>query len=219
MLIRVRDDGIGMTELTLARVFDMFVQADAALNRAYSGLGIGLTLVRRLVELHGGRVAAFSRGPGQGSEFVVHLPVLRMSDRLDREVPAELSDRPVPRRILIVDDSPDGADSLGQVLRLAGHEVEVCYDGQSAVEAAGRLRPDAILLDIGLPGMDGLETARRLDRASDGKRPLLIAVSGYGSDEDRERARRAGFDHYLVKPPDLRRLAEILAELPTGQGD
>ncbi len=215
--VRVRDDGDGIPAELLPRVFDLFMQADRSLERAHGGLGIGLTLVRSLVQLHGGSVEAKSDGPGKGSEFVVRLPVLAAEavDAAARDAgPREASAAGGPRRILVVDDNADAASSMAMLLRLTGHEVEVVHSGQAALQAARGLKPHIVLLDIGLPGMDGNEVARRLRREPDVEDALLVAVSGYGKEEDRSRAWEAGFDHYFTKPLDLKALDDLLAGLP-----
>jgi CheY-like chemotaxis protein/two-component sensor histidine kinase len=205
---RVADTGVGMPPELLPRVFDLFTQADRSLDRAQGGLGIGLSLVKTLVELHGGRVEAHSGGPGRGSEFVVRLPVVTgepvRGASATREGQPRLSgaSRAGSLRVLVVDDNADAATSMALLLRAAGHVTEAAHDGPAAVAAAERFRPDVVLLDIGLPGMDGYEVARRLRAAGDGRRPLLVAVTGYGGDVVRRRATEAGFDHHLVKPVD-----------------
>jgi CheY-like chemotaxis protein len=209
--IRVRDTGIGIPPEMLPHVFDLFTQVDRTLDRAQGGLGIGLTLVRRLVELHGGRATASSPGPGQGSEFVIRLPLLDAAPAEHQAAPAN-SQRTGPRyRILVVDDNRDSADSLAIVLRGEGHEVVTAYDGPSALEEARTSQPQAVLLDIGLPGLDGYEVARRLRQDRDLQHVLLVAMTGYGKSEDRERSRQAGFDAHLVKPVDLDELKSLLS--------
>jgi two-component system CheB/CheR fusion protein len=198
----------------LSSIFDLFTQVDRSLDRSQGGLGIGLTLVHRLVEMHGGRVQAFSAGANQGSEFVVRLPALagETPHEASNNGAAALSAR-CPRCVLVVDDSADGADSLAVLLRLAGHEVRVCNDGPSALAAVDTFRPDVVLLDIGLPGMDGYEVARRLRTRPEMKQALLVALTGYGQDDDRRRSREAGFDHHLVKPADPEALSALFARL------
>jgi signal transduction histidine kinase/DNA-binding response OmpR family regulator len=218
-VLRVRDSGMGIPEEMLGSIFDLFTQVDHSLDRSQGGLGIGLTLVRRLVELHQGQVEAHSDGPGQGSEFVVRLPLRREEGtRLLQdtgEMPSLAHAAAVPRapsrRVLVVDDNRDAAESLALLLSVAGHQTRVCHDGPSAVAAAAEFRPEAVLLDIGLPGMDGYEVARRLRAEPAMPRALLIALTGYGQLEDQRRAHEAGFDHHLVKPADLDALAALLA--------
>jgi signal transduction histidine kinase/DNA-binding response OmpR family regulator len=212
VVLRVRDTGVGIPRDMLTTVFDLFTQAERSLDRAHGGLGIGLTLVRQLVELHGGRVQAFSPGPNQGSEFVVGLPALALA--VESEGPAAEPQVPLlgpRRRVLVVDDNQDAAESLALLLRLAGHDVHVCHDGPAAVAAAVELVPEVVLLDIGLPGMDGFEVARRLRAHPALARTLLVAVTGYGQSQDLDRSREVGFDHHLVKPVDPDTLVEVFA--------
>jgi signal transduction histidine kinase len=208
-VVRVRDNGFGIPADLLPRVFELFTQADRTLDRAEGGLGIGLTLVRSLVEMHGGTVQAFSDGPGKGSEFVVHLPVLPRSQVLI-DPPPPATENGVASRVLVVDDNRDSADSLAVLVRLWGHEARTAHEGLSAVKAARAYRPEAVLLDIGLPGLDGYEVARQLRRDL-GHEVLLVALTGYGQDEDRRKSREAGFDHHLVKPADPNDLRRLLA--------
>jgi signal transduction histidine kinase/DNA-binding response OmpR family regulator len=212
VVLRVRDNGIGIPRDMIAAVFDLFTQVDRALDRSEGGLGIGLTLVRRLVEMHGGTVAAQSDGLGHGSEFIVRLPehALQSAPALPASAPTSISAPPPQRRVLLVDDNVDSADSLGMLLRLNGYEVHVVHDGPAALEAARNLTPDFVVLDIGLPGMDGFEVARRLRVMPQTQEVLLIAVTGYGQTEDRARSFQAGFDHHLVKPVEFSTLHELL---------
>jgi signal transduction histidine kinase/CheY-like chemotaxis protein len=208
--IQVRDDGIGIPADMLGRVFDPFVQTDAAREQAQGGLGIGLTLVQRLVQLHGGRVEAESDGPGRGSVFTVRLPAPR-DDAPVRAPETRSSAPPPPRRVLVVDDNVDAAQSLADALRDAGHVVWVENDGLSALACADAFQPDVALIDIGMPGIDGYEVARRL-RATHPRTSLrLVALTGYGQEGDVRSARSAGFDVHLVKPADLERIAAALA--------
>jgi signal transduction histidine kinase/DNA-binding response OmpR family regulator len=214
-VIRVRDTGIGIPPAMLGSVFDLFTQVNHSLDRSEGGLGIGLTLVRRLVELHGGSVRATSDGPGLGSEFTVRLPAAEFEEQApgggDSDRGADNSEAPQgPRRVLIVDDNEDGADSLARLLRLDGHTVRLAHNGPAALTVAKDFRPDAVVLDIGLPGMDGYEVARRLRCQPDSRGALLIAVTGYGRDEDRLLAHQAGFDYHFVKPADLEVLRQAL---------
>lgn len=207
-VVSVRDDGIGIPQSELQSVFDMFTQVDRSSRRAQGGLGIGLTLVRSLVAMHGGRVEARSPVEGGGSEFVVTLPVLAaatLKPRVDASIPLFPA-----RRLLIVDDNADAADSLGDLLSTLGATVRVVHSGQEALTAVPTFRPDAVLLDIGMPGMDGYEVARRIRATVGQQRVLLVAVTGWGQDHDQERARAAGFDHHMVKPPDLAELRHVL---------
>jgi two-component system CheB/CheR fusion protein len=195
----------------LSKVFDLFTQADRAIDRAQGGLGIGLTLVRRLVELHGGRVEAFSEGPGRGSEFVIRLAVAEEAAPERADVPA-VPAGPRPGRVLVVDDNVDAADSLCLLLEVTGHTTRQAHDGPSAIELATSFQPDVVLLDIGLPGLDGYEVARRMRRQAVTAGSLIVAISGYGQQEDRVKAREAGFDHHLTKPVVFGDLQAILAQ-------
>jgi PAS domain S-box-containing protein len=212
--VRVADTGAGIPADMLPRVFDLFIQVDRTIDRSEGGLGIGLTLVRSLTEMHGGTVEAFSAGSGKGSEFVVRLPVLTAHDARPEPGPRPGSNGQSGshRRVLVVDDNRDVADSLADVLRLSGHEVRTLYDGLPVAGEVRAYRPQAVVLDIGLPGMDGYEVARRL-RTEFGPELCLLAVSGYGQDEDRRRAFDAGFDHHLTKPADPAMVAAILARV------
>jgi len=202
VIVRVRDNGIGIAPELLPRIFDLFVQATRALDRAYGGLGIGLTLVQKLVKMHGGSVEARSEGIGHGSEFIVRLPILPGPVAVPPPPPAPPA-RETPRRMLIVDDNEDSARSMSTLQRLRGHETRTAFTGPDAVAAAAEFAPEVVLLDIGLPGMDGYEVARRLRAMPALAGAFLVAMSGYGSDEDRTHAREAGFDEYLVNPVDL----------------
>ena len=213
-VVAVRDDGLGIPADMLATVFDMFTQLGQAPERTQSGLGIGLTLVRRLVEMHGGTVEARSDGPGRGSEFVVRLPAAARPAARPAPPPAD----GVPaarRRILIVDDNADAAESLAMLLEMQGHETHLAYDGGEALEAAARLRPDVAILDIGLPTTSGHEVARRLRAEEWGRTMILVALTGWGQQEEVNRSRTAGFDHHLVKPVDVAALTCLLAEAPS----
>ena len=208
--LHVKDNGIGIEPEMLPQIFDLFAQADKSLDRSQGGLGIGLTLVHRLVEMHGGTVEARSEGLGKGSEFIVRLPTLPEPAGGARGETARVIET-VGRNlnILVVDDNVDEAQSLSLVLKMYGHQVKTAYNGPAALDAARMYQPDVVLLDIGLPEMDGYEVARRLPEAVQ-ERPLLIAVTGYGQEENRRRAIEAGFDQYLIKPVDLDRLHQLL---------
>ena len=214
-IVRVRDNGIGIASDTLPTIFDMFMQADTSLERRQSGLGLGLTLVKSLVELHGGTVQACSGGIGQGSEFIVRLPIRVAAPPKQATVPAIGEQATtVPRRILVVDDNKDSAESLAILLRLTGHEAHTAFDGDEAVERAAALRPDVVLLDIGLPVISGYDAARQIRAQPWGKHMVLVAMTGWGHDEDRQKSREAGFDAHLVKPVEHAVLAQLLAESP-----
>jgi len=215
IVIRVRDTGIGIPPDVLPRVFDLFVQADRSLTRSQGGLGIGLTLVKRLVEMHGGQVQAASDGLGRGCEFTVTLPIAPPSEvggdveRRDAAVRAE------SRRVLVVEDDPDSAQSLAMLLQIWGHQVEIAPDGHQALDAARRFEPEIVLLDIGIPGLDGYEVAERL-RSEHGSELKLVALTGYGREDDRQRSRDAGFDRHMTKPLEPPRLRDMLASFDFG---
>jgi len=212
MVARVRDNGLGIAPEMLEPIFDMFVQADHSLERSVSGLGVGLSLSRRLVELHGGSVTASSAGVGQGAQFVVRIP----APDAERAAAARSSaDAGVPgahRRILVVDDNRDFADSLAAMLRAMGHEVRVEHDGLAARGAAQEFRPGLAFVDIGLPRMNGYDVARALREGPATRHATLVAITGWGSPGDRQRAKEAGFDEHMVKPVDVDRLQAILRE-------
>jgi signal transduction histidine kinase/DNA-binding response OmpR family regulator len=211
----VRDSGIGIPPEMLANIFDLFTQVDRSLDRSQGGLGIGLTLVRRLVELHGGTVRATSAGLQQGSEFTVRLPAVAGVPGLEasRNGAGTTARHGRCLRMLVVDDNADAADSLAICLRLTGHEIRVAYDGATALNLATEFVPEVVLLDIGLPEMDGYEIARRIRADERLGRPVLIAVTGYGQETDRARTREAGFDYHLVKPVDPEILTGLIARL------
>jgi CheY-like chemotaxis protein len=212
----VADTGVGLSPELAARVFDLFVQGDRDLDRSQGGLGIGLTLVRRLAEMHGGKVSVQSAGAGQGSEFTVRLPAI--------EAPAEQAvahpaAEPLPaREVLVVEDNADARETLSMLLELAGHRVHAAVDGPEGLRAALEVRPDIMLVDIGLPQMDGYEVARQLRRADGEHQPYMIAITGYGSPEDRQRALDAGFDAHLVKPVDFDALTTVLQRVTSPSG-
>jgi CheY-like chemotaxis protein len=213
-VLRVADDGIGMSAELAARVFDLFVQGDPGIDRSRGGLGIGLTLVRRLAELHGGTAEAASAGRDRGSEFIVRLPA---SASAAATVPRSENVPPVRSRdILIVEDNDDARETLRKLLEFGGHRVRAARDGEAGLHTALSEQIDVVLLDIGLPKMDGYEVARRITQAHRGngrRRPLLIALTGYGLAEDRQRAFEAGFDAHLVKPMDEAEFDKLLSRL------
>jgi len=213
--IRVRDNGIGIEPAVLPVVFDLFTQSSQLDGRGQTGLGIGLALARRLVEMHGGTVHAHSAGQGKGSEFTVRLPRQRSAAAAApncSEPPPPLAT--APRRILLADDNRDALESLAQLLELGGHEIHKAGDGVQALEAANRVRPELVLLDIGMPGMDGYEVARHIRSQPWGRATTLIALTGWGQETDRMRSREAGFDSHCIKPLDLQRLYSLLESLP-----
>lgn len=205
--IEVEDDGLGIDPDLLARVFGLFVQGDRSLARSEGGLGIGLTLVRKLVELHGGRVSAESEGLGQGSKFTVRLPTVAATTIQTPEPEAPRSEEPRPaadrKKVLVVDDNVDTAHGMARLLELSGYDVVIAHDGPSALEISRSARPEVVLLDIGLPGMDGYQVARRIGQETVGNSPALIALTGYCQDRDRDRSREAGFTRHLTKPVDF----------------
>ena len=226
-VIRVRDTGIGIPPDQLPRIFEAFVQIDTSLERSVSGLGIGLTLVKSVVEMHGGAVEAYSAGVGQESELVVRLPLPSDEWRVvsgEKEetggdpLAAQHSPLTTKRSVLVVDDNPDSAESLSMLLHISGNETHIAHDGLQAVEAAERYRPDVVLLDIGLPQLNGYDVCRRIREQPWGKTMVLIALTGWGQEEDRRQSKDAGFDAHLVKPVDYGALMELLATLPAEQG-
>jgi signal transduction histidine kinase/FixJ family two-component response regulator len=211
--VSVRDAGIGIPRDALAAVFDMFAQVDQSLERAQGGLGIGLTLVKRLVEMHGGRVEARSEGVGKGSEFIVRLPVAAPAGAAQSSVRENrLARHNGSRRILIADDNRDSAESMGMLLQLMGNEVRMVHDGMAAVEEAAVFLPEIVLLDIGMPRMSGYEVARRIRAEPWGADMILVALTGWGQDDDKRRAYDAGFDRHFTKPVNPTVLEELLTE-------
>jgi two-component system CheB/CheR fusion protein len=218
-VVRVADTGIGMDKKMLARLFQPFAQADTTLDRSRGGLGLGLALVKGLVELHGGTIAAHSAGSGQGAEFVVWLPLALEEAAADGPVHSRTLVPPSRRRVLIIEDNVDAADSLREALEFSDHEVEVAYNGPAGIANARKRKPDVVFCDIGLPGMDGFDVARAF-RADDAlKGVYLVALSGYALPEDLQRAEEAGFDKHLAKPPDLESLERTLARVPATGGE
>ena len=214
-LIRVKDSGIGISAEQLPLIFDMFTQLDNSLQRTHGGLGIGLTVVKSLVEMHNGTIEAHSPGIGQGCEFTMRLPVCDVRAATpSEEISEEELKRPPSRRILVVDDSVDSATSLATFLQLMGNETFTAFDGLEALQMADAVRPDVVLLDIGMPKLDGYEVARRIRSMPWAERVILVAVTGFGQEEDRQKALEAGFDHHMVKPIDASLLMETLAALP-----
>jgi signal transduction histidine kinase/ActR/RegA family two-component response regulator len=213
IVIKVRDTGIGIPPEKLPQMFELFAQGDRSLARSEGGLGIGLTLVRSLAEMHGGSVTATSEGPGKGSEFMVRLPAVAARAEEIPRLPAKTPQANAHRaRILIVDDNVDMVRGLVRLLELLGHDVQTAYDGPTAVEAARVHRPEFVLLDLGLPGMDGYQVATRLRQEQGSQDAVIIAVTGYGQEDDRCRSREAGFDHHLVKPIDHNVLVTLISQ-------
>lgn len=213
VVIRVKDNGIGIPADKLASVFEMFTQVNESSDMSQGGLGIGLTLVKELVEIHGGTIEPHSAGPGQGSEFVVRLPVLierlqpMTSRRIDMPQPA------TPHRVLIVDDNRDAASSLSMLLKIAGNQTSLAYDGQEALEMAEKSLPEVVLLDIGLPKLSGYDVCRRIREQPWGKNMVLVALTGWAQEEDRRQSQEAGFDHHMVKPVELADLLRVLNDV------
>ena len=210
-VLRVRDSGVGIAPEVLPRIFDLFTQAERSLDRSQGGLGIGLALVQRLVEMHGGTVAA-SSVLGKGSEFVVRLPVVSPPEQQPSLPPTDKAKPTGPSlRVLVVDDNVDTVTTLSMLVQESGHEVRTAYDGSAVLEAALDYRPNVVLLDIGLPGLNGFEVAKRLRQQPTLKNIVLVAMTGYGQESDRKRSQEAGFDHHLVKPGDFGKVLQILA--------
>ncbi|HKV12848.1 MAG TPA: ATP-binding protein [Thermoanaerobaculia bacterium] len=219
-VVRVTDTGVGLSPEMLTKVFEPFTQVESSRKRSEGGLGLGLPLVKKLIELHGGNVEAWSNGPERGSEFVVRLPLLKEEKKIRAALsrpPQKAAVSPASSRkglhVLIVEDNPDGRESLRDLLEIWGCRVELAETGPEGVEKACALRPDIALVDIGLPGMDGNEVARRIRAVLDRDQIALVAMTGYGQPEDRRRAFQAGFDRYLVKPVDPTVLSQLLAEV------
>jgi CheY-like chemotaxis protein len=209
-LLAVKDTGVGIPAEVLPRIFDLFVQSERSLDRSQGGLGIGLTLVRRLVELHDGTIEASSDGAGKGSTFTVRLPAMTAPNpNVGEQIPV-ITAAGKPRRVLIVEDNEDAREMLSILLAQDGHEVRVAHDGPSGLQAALTFRPDVGLLDLGLPGFDGYALARSIRAHDEGKQIYLVALTGYGQSEDRVRSEAAGFDAHVVKPLAINQLAQLL---------
>ena len=214
VVVSIRDNGIGIPTDVLPKIFDMFMQVDRTTNRSQGGLGIGLTLVRSLTELHEGSISARSPGTGKGSEFIVRLPLMKTEPESKALKSKRGANQVLPdRRILVVDDNVDSATSLGMLLKCLGADVQVAHSGPAALAAIESHRPDVVLLDIGMPGMDGYEVAKRIRERAEFGEITLIALTGWGQEEDRRRTREAGFNHHLVKPADITTLKSLLVSL------
>ncbi len=213
VVVSVKDTGIGIPKDMVPKIFDMFTQVDRSLEKSQGGLGIGLSLVKRLVEMHAGNVAAHSEGQGQGSEFVVRLPIEKASSpKRNVEDKAKVSSASSRRRILVADDNKDAATTLAMMLRIMGNEVRTANDGLEAVEVGTAFQPDVVMLDIGMPKLNGYEACRRIRASQWGEGIVLIAITGWGQDDDKRRSREAGFNHHLVKPVDPAELKKLLAD-------
>ena len=217
VIVQVNDNGIGIPPEALPRIFDMFSQVDRNLERSQGGLGIGLTLVRRLVEMHNGRVEAHSAGQGLGSKFAVHLPITHEPpQKHETKMSADTaSTKTAKKRILVVDDNHDSASSLSLMLKIMGNETKSVHDGLAAVQAAEEFQPEIILLDIGLPKLNGYDACRAMREKPWSQGMVIIALTGWGQDEDRRRSAEAGFDHHLVKPVEMATLQKLFSELQT----
>jgi len=210
----VRDDGIGIPSDALAHVFEMFSQVDRSIERTTGGLGIGLALVKGLVEVQGGTVSVLSGGPGRGSTFTVSLPIVTLTE----SAPGSSAEEPYPaavgsRRILVVDDNHDAAESLATLLRLYENEVSIAHDGMEAIAVAETMRPDLILMDIGMPNLNGYRATQEIRRKPWGKHVIIVALTGWGQKADRERTQEAQFDGHLVKPVNLSDVNELLLKV------
>jgi len=216
VVVTVKDNGAGIPPDKLDRIFDMFMQVDLNSEHSQGGLGIGLTLVKRLTEMHGGSIEARSEGEGKGSEFIVRLPVLPQPAVAFTSESDGAGESTAQRRVLIVDDNRDSADSLAMLLEITGNKTYMAHDGVEAVAAIEKYRPEVVLLDIGLPKLDGHEVCRRVRQQPWGKDIVVIALTGWGQEDDRRRSEEAGFNGHLVKPVDYDRLLELLGELTNG---
>jgi len=207
--IAVTDNGVGISQELLPKVFDLFVQGERTLDRSQGGLGIGLSIVKRLVEMHYGRVSVSSAGHQLGTRFELRLPLLEGVTAVPSS-PAAIPD--TPRRVLIVDDNEDAANTMAMILKLEGHEIATAYSGVQALACMDEFKPEVVLLDIGLPGLDGFQVAKRIRAQAKYQRTRLLAMTGYGREADRQRTREAGFSGHLVKPVDFGDLKRMLAE-------
>ncbi len=214
--VRVKDNGAGIAAEMLDRIFDLFIQADRSLDRSQGGLGIGLTLVRRLVEMQGGKVEAFSDGVGHGSELVVRLPVMPEVIAPSREPPSKPVRPSTKLHLLLAEDNHDTAQTMAMLLRALGHEVDVVHDGSAALREVEKSKPDALLIDIGLPGLNGYEVAERLRQQPNLSDVRIIAISGYCQRKDHQRSKLAGIDRHLVKPVSVETLQDVLSSVTGG---
>ena len=212
VVVSIRDNGMGIPSELSPKIFDMFTQADNALDRQHGGLGIGLALVKRLVEMHEGEVSAGANPAGEGSEFLVRLPLMIVPESNESSTPHSSGQTPAatPLRVLVVDDNRDSAETLSMLLELMGNEISVAYDGEQALAIANEIKPDVVLLDIGLPKMNGYEVARQIRNEPWGSNPILVAITGWGQTEDKDLSRESGFDHHLVKPVDHDHLIKLI---------
>jgi CheY-like chemotaxis protein len=218
LMIFVRDNGIGIAPAMLPRIFEMFLQESGTAHRAEGGLGIGLALVRAIVELHGGKIEAKSAGLGRGSEFRIRLPLTAIQRTTQATLDASARQRVPKQRVLIADDNRDAAEILALLLEAAGHEVHCSHSGHEALDLATRERPDVLVLDIGMPGMDGYEVAERVRRQGWAADALLIAVTGWGQERDKQHAAESGFDYHLTKPVDFAHLEALLSKAAQRSG-
>jgi CheY-like chemotaxis protein len=212
--IAIRDNGLGISPTLLPKVFDLFAQGERSLARSEGGLGLGLTLARRIVEMHHGTITARSEGPNQGSEFVVHLPPAGRVSARETKGGSSTSTVTGVCRVLVVDDNDDSAQTMAMMLELGGIKAKIAHDGAAALRVADEFRPHVVLLDIGLPEMDGFEVARRMRQTPELSSAILVAMTGYGQEEDRRRTADAGFAHHLVKPVDPEALKRVIASAP-----
>ncbi len=219
--ISVKDNGIGISEELLPRVFELFAQGERSLDRSQGGLGVGLTLVQRLVEQHEGRVEAQSEGLGRGAEIIVTLPCLNDKSFIPRASVRSATDLLSAGRVrvLVVDDNADAADSVALFLRLEGHETTTALDGLQAIDLCRSFKPDVAVIDIGLPGLSGYDVAQRLRATPEGARMLLIALTGYGQKEDQQQAKQAGFDHHFTKPTNPEEIHRVIATRVAANGN
>jgi two-component system CheB/CheR fusion protein len=213
-VVRVRDNGAGIAPDVLPHLFEPFAQAPQTIDRARGGLGLGLSMVKSLIDLHGGTVDITSPGPGQGTVLTIVLPLARAQPPAAKRAPAADA---CSRRVLVIEDNEDAADTLKHVLSMIGHDVQVAYDGPTGLELARSFHPEVVFCDIGLPGMDGYEVARAFRREVDSREAYIVALTGYARPEDRQRAVDAGFDEHVAKPPSAAKLNRVLSAVPLRQ--